>query len=229
MTGYRDTPLLYVCESLRRELTEVAPDPGLMDVEYLDLGYHRQPLLLPEFLGQQLEQQVDRPYILLALGLCSRAVLGVSAPRHRLVLPRVHDCVALFLGGQERYQRVLEENPRRFFLTSGWLDSAQEPLGQFREWQERFDRDTAQWLFQELYGHFDQLTVVDTGVFLPWHWERARAVAEFTGLPLDVLTGDLGLLARLLYGPWDESILVLPPGQVITGAEFECSQPEKEI
>ncbi len=228
MKGYKDTPLLYICESLRREWEEVAPGSGQMEVEFLELGYHRQPRLLPEFLGQQLEKQEERPYVLLALGLCSRAVLGVCAPRHSLVLPRVHDCVGLFLGGQERYQRVLAENPRRFFLTSGWLDAAQEPLGHFQAWQDQFGRDTARWLFQELYGHFDQLTLIDTGVLVPGHWERAREVAQFTGFPLDVIAGDLGLLARLLHGPWDESILVVPPGQVITGAEFEYANQENE-
>ena len=53
----------------------------------------------------------DFDAILLGYGLCSNAVAGLVAKKHRIVIPRAHDCITLFLGSREAYSRYFHEIP----------------------------------------------------------------------------------------------------------------------
>ena len=46
--------------------------------------------------------------ILLAYGLCSNGVCGLSSKKYPLVVPRAHDCNTLFLGSKERYREYFD-------------------------------------------------------------------------------------------------------------------------
>jgi hypothetical protein len=74
------------------------------DVQYevLDFGLH----VNPEALRSSLQQAIDTASetaetIILGYGLCSQAVVGLRANDCTLVVPKVDDCIAIFLGSGE--------------------------------------------------------------------------------------------------------------------------------
>ena len=67
--------------------------------------------------------------IVLGYGLCSNGLVGVTARRQKLIVPRCHDCIALFLGSPARYDAVFRDHPGTFYLTPGWVKENQDPLG----------------------------------------------------------------------------------------------------
>ena len=99
------------CAVFRAELDLLAP-PGA-HVIYLRQSLHRTPHVMAEAIQTELDRidpgSVDK--VVLAYGLCSNGIVGVKATRGKLLVPRAHDCIALFLGSkrpvhsQSPYQR----------------------------------------------------------------------------------------------------------------------------
>ena len=84
--------------------------------------------------------------IVLAYGRCGNGLLGVRAGRVPLILPQAHDCISILLGGKERHDALLRENPGTYFYSPGWVRERRVP-GPDREaylrelYHERFEDD----------------------------------------------------------------------------------------
>ena len=66
--------------------------------------------------------------IILGYGLCSRAVVGLRAEGCTLVVPRVDDCIAIFLGSGDAYRTQHCSEPGTYYLTKGWIEAGDAPL-----------------------------------------------------------------------------------------------------
>lgn len=154
--------------------------------------------------------------ILLALGYCGNGLQGLVSRHHRLVFPRVDDCISLFLNhGCTRDEIVRDAHA--FYLTKGWLchdNPVQESLD---TWTERFGAEKARELRKTTLAAYERVTLIDTGAFdvaatLP----ESRAFARDLDLEHTEAPGSLVLLERLFAGLWDSEIVVVPPGEAIT-------------
>ena len=78
--------------------------PGNMAYEVLDFGLHQSPGRLKDKLQAAVDASCkDFDTIMLGYGLCSMAVIGLRANHCTLVMPRVDDCIAIFLGSHQAY------------------------------------------------------------------------------------------------------------------------------
>ena len=89
-------------------------------------------------LYEALQQAVDQvepevSEVVLAYGLCSNGVVGVIAPPQGLYIPRVHDCIALFLGSQAAYREAFQRRAGSYYLTPGWVAEQRDPLGMLED------------------------------------------------------------------------------------------------
>jgi hypothetical protein len=219
LTGSPKRCKIYACENLREEINLL--NPVGLEIEYLDFGYHRYPGKLPPVLQERLAGDREYDAVLLGYGLCSKAVRGVKAVHQTLVIPRVHDCIALFLGSQQLYREIFARDPDIYFLTRGWLAEGVEPYTEFQDWCARYGVETARWMKEEMYRHYRKLCLLDTGVTeSPDYCNRAARAAEFLGVEFQVRRADLRLLKKLLFGPWDQEFLVLHPGEEVQVEAF---------
>jgi hypothetical protein len=187
-------------ESLRKQ-----SDDGV-HIVYLEQNMHRTPHLLPE----TLQEEVDRAarwaeQIVLGYGLCSNGIVGVTAPEQGLVVPKAHDCVALFLGSIEEYNSISRCHPGTYYLTKGWIERDKDPLGMLeREYVPKLGRETAEWGAREELKHYTRFALIDTGAGdRELLRARARENARFFDKELVELRADPGYLERILYGPYD--------------------------
>jgi hypothetical protein len=71
------------------------------------------------------------------------AVIGLRANGCTLVVPRVDDCISIFLGSHGAYKQQAGAEPGTYYLTKGWIevgDTLQRiraPGGQVRAGQGR--------------------------------------------------------------------------------------------
>jgi len=213
---------LIACEVLYRELCAVAArSVNQVDVEFLPKGLHDQP---SASMLARLQETVDRTEgagyeaVLLGYALCGNGLVGLTARSIPLVLPRAHDCVTLFLGSKERYLDYFHTHPGVYFKTSGWIERGQaqeRQLGlEYDDLVERYGEEDAHYLYQELTKHYRQFTYIEMSVEPDARFEEVtRREAASTGWAFEKIQGDMGLIRRLVDGPWNEQdFLMVPSG-----------------
>ncbi|MBM3500817.1 MAG: DUF1638 domain-containing protein, partial [Armatimonadetes bacterium] len=232
------------CGVFQPELAQlIAESPHQIDLVLLDAGLHSVPNALREQTQAAIEEAVGRgcDAIVLGYGLCGRGTSGLVARDCPVVIPRVHDCMTLFLGSREEYRRQFARHPGTFYTTPGWyenrsLGAADERKsvrtedvrqdGRFPALAEKYGEANAEYI---IYFHdswkrnYTRAAFIDTGAGEPDRYERyARQMAADFGWRYERLEGSAALLADVLGGRWDDDrVLVLQPGQrsMLTGDE----------
>jgi len=224
------------CEVFFREICLLAANsPHTIDLTYLPKGLHD---LGAERMVPRLQEQIDAvpadryDAIVLGYGLCNNGTVGLTARDTRLVIPRAHDCITLYMGDRQRYLDYFNAHPGTYYRTTGWLEHADEAgageetvsqkLGLALKYEElvaKYGQDNADYLWETLGDqtqNYDRLTYIRMGLACeePFR-ERARQEAEKKGWTFDELEGSMALLKKLINGEWDEDFLVVEPGQTV--------------
>jgi hypothetical protein len=196
----------------------------------MEYGLHRTPALMLAALQERIDQVVDSSLIILGYGLCGNGVVGLKARIHTLILPRVHDCIAIFLGSQQRYMEDFSAGPGTYYLTKGWLESGSDPLKEYATLLEKYDRETADWVIDAQYQNYKRLVLVAPNPSeLELCRDQAREVAEFCAARWafryeERLGSDEFIKRLVISGPRLEKstddFLVIPPGGEIKQEMF---------
>ncbi len=222
-TGRDDRRVIIACRVMEPELAHAAAErkeagerPNIL---YLEQALHRTP----EKLRAKVQEKIDQAArtaasIVLGYGLCAKGVVGITARTAELLIPRCHDCIALFLGSPNSYREIFREKPGTYYLTPGWLAEKNDPLGIIEEQVPRFGRETARWVVEEELKHYTHIALIDTGVqeMAPLR-ARARENAAVLKKRYAEIPGSLDYFRALLCGPYgEEQFLRLRPGQTFT-------------
>jgi len=190
---------------------------------FLEQSLHRTPQKMGPLLQNEIERgdHQDWDYIILSYGLCSNGIVGVKAHRHPIVIPRVHDCIGLFLGSPEKYLEEHKKEPGTYYLTKGWIEEGKSPLGIYQEYRERHGEEVAQWAIKEELKNYTRIALVDTGLhLLEAHRKHARENAQFLNLRYEEIEGSLEFFKKMLQGSWERDFIVLNPGQEVVQELF---------
>ena len=219
--------VVIACRVMEPELNHVLAEEGEgdegLEILYLDQLLHRTPGKLLDLVQEKIDQVAQTASrIVLGYGLCSNGVVGVTARQQGLIIPRCHDCIALFLGSPGRYQEVFRSKPGTYYLTPGWISEQKDPLGIIEEYVPKYGRDTARWLIEEELKHYTHIALINTGVeeMAPL---RARAMENATVLKKEYeeIAGSLDYFREILHGPYtEEKFLRLRLGEKFTQEMF---------
>jgi hypothetical protein len=223
--GGRDFPYdparvkVIACATVIEEMTPLMPDE--MPRQVLDFGLHTRPAGLTGALQEAIDASPGMDAILLGYGLCSRAVVGLRATHCQLVIPRVDDCIAIFLGSRIAYQAQARKEPGTYYLTKGWIEVGDSPFDQADRLAVKYGRRKADWMVRLMLRNYTRLVFIDTGARdIERYRERARATAERFGLRFEEIEGAPSLVEKLLFGPWDSECVVVPKGGLATFDQF---------
>ena len=75
------------------------------EVVWMEKALHVRPEKLREELQKTLDRvgrEIAPDRVLLGYGFCGNALAGLCAGNFELVLPRIDDCITLFIGSRER-------------------------------------------------------------------------------------------------------------------------------
>ena len=219
------TPRLVIaCRVMEPELTALAGDAPGLAISYLDQSLHRTPQRMAPLIQALIEQAApDTAQVVLGYGLCSNGIAGVRAGRQELIVPKAHDCIALFLGSLARYNQLSQADPGTYYLTPGWVAEGKDPLGIIvDDYTPRVGRENAEWVMREELKHYSQLAMIDTGtVPLDGLRERAMANADFFGMRYAEIDGSDLYLHQLLHGPYpSHSFFRVAPDQEVNPNRF---------
>jgi hypothetical protein len=231
------------CEILFREVCHLAArTPGLLDLEFVPQGLHDVPAKGRLGIQQRIDATPPNKYdaILLGYGLCSNILAGLAARHTPLVIPRAHDCIALFLGSKERHAKLFHQHPGTYYYTSGWLECRQRrgdgapensgallPAsatiggpGTYEKWVHKYGEAKARYLVEVMNRWTQTYThglLIDLEFARPLGLrERVQRICAEHGWQYKEVPGDLGLLERGLAGRWDpKEFLCVPPGRKV--------------
>jgi hypothetical protein len=218
-----NTPRIKViaCATVIEEMQPLL-HPGVT-AEVLDFGLH----LTPDKLRERLQKTIDKSSrdadtIILGYGLCSMAVVGLISQTCTLVVPRVDDCIAIFLGSQAAYREQSGREPGTYYLTKGWIEVSDTPLEEYKQLVEKYGQKRADKVMTMMFQHYTRLAYIDTGHIDQERCRQyARQNAEKLSLRYEEIPGDMELIRKMINGPWDDDFVVVGPGEKITFEEFK--------
>ena len=199
--------------------------PAKMMYEILDFGLH----LNSDNLRDALQTAIDAASaqantILLGYGLCSMAVVGLKATNCTLVVPRVDDCIAIFLGSRTAYKEQSSQEPGTYYLTKGWIEVGDTPFEEYKRLVEHYGEARAKRMIKLMLKHYTRLAYIDTGQHDQERYrDYARRTAKQFELRYEEISGSNTLVKKLLFGPWDDDFVVIQPGQTINYVDFKTS------
>jgi hypothetical protein len=214
--------VIIACRVMQEHLQKLLPPDS--PVTYMDILLHNTPKKLAAALQSEIDAVAQPSTIILGYGLCGNGLLGVKSGPHTLIVPRTHDCVAIFLGSHQRYVQRFFANPNTYYLTRGWLEAKDEPLQDYLDYVRDYDEETADYLVEMKYRHYRKLTMVG---FSQRELDECRPlalrVADFCkrwNMEYEEIVGSTALLEELLK----------MPGHLDSGnAEFVVLKPGGEI
>ena len=235
--GEYSTVYFIGCGVLGPDVNHVATELNLdLKKKMLPGGLHRTPNLL----RQRLQECIDEvakdsscTRIIVGYGLCGKGTVGISAPQNiPLVFPRVHDCIALFLGSDRAYQKEFQKFPGTYYISSGWYQEKLKPenakdkeiwvgtngLGS-QEIIEKYGESNSKEIidfFSSWQGNYQRAAFIDTGIGTADLCAKyARQMAEEYSWQYQAIKGSLSLVTRLLTATEsDDQILLVPPGHI---------------
>ncbi len=214
---------LVACGCFRSEI-ETLRCPDEVQIRYLPQSLHRSPERLRESLQQVIDEvATSAAEIVLGYGLCSNGLVGLRARQQPLIVPRVHDCIALLMGSRTAYQEAFARRPGSYYLTRGWIDHDRDPLGTLeQDYVPRVGREDAEWALREELKNYTHLVYLRTKADAIGDYQsRAAANARFLEKELAEVESSAEYLERLLTGPHEHpDFCVIPPGAVVTQSSF---------
>jgi len=212
--------LVIACATVIEEITPLLPED--VSSEVLDFGLHLHPATLKKSLQEKIDQASQRAdVLLLGYGLCSMAVVGLRATTAYLVMPRVDDCIAIFLGSCKAYQEQSQKEPGTYYLTKGWIEVGDTPFQELHRLAEKYGEAKAKWMIQLMLKNYTRLAFINTGQYeIERYREYARKTAEQFNLRFEEIDGSPALVRKMVFGPWDDEFLVVAPGETIQYTDF---------
>ena len=191
--------------------------------EILDFGLHLRPGSLKEALQEAIDAaSVEYDVIILGYGLCSMAVVGLTANDCTIVIPRVDDCIACFLGSQDAYMQQQNHEPGTYYLTKGWIEVSDTLLDEYNRMVEKYGEKTADRLMGIMLKNYKRLVFIDTGVENQEKYRAyAQKVAEKFNLRFEEMPGSNELIEKMMSQNWDTDFVVAKPGETVTYADFK--------
>ncbi|THB72390.1 MAG: DUF1638 domain-containing protein [Desulfobacteraceae bacterium] len=203
-------------------------------------GLHSTPDKLHTRLQEAIDD-IDRTHaspgphdrIIIGYGVCGKGTIGIQSRNIPLVIPRVHDCIALFLGGDDAYKREFDKYPGTYYLSAGWCEENTEPVSQrnqvayygehrlhYDDLVEKHGETAANHTFDFLNSwqkNYQRAAFIETGAKSSGKFEKkAKEMASTYGWKYDKILGSQALIEKLITAEASTTeILVVPKGHVI--------------
>lgn len=220
--------LVLACEVLKPEMDMLAREmANPPEIIYLSQRLHDFPDKLRAGVQEKLDEiENTRPeieLIIMGYGLCGRGLAGVTTRKAILLYPRLHDCIPLLLGHDEKEGALSTREGTTYWSSPGWLDSFLREYHltdmRFRKYAEKFGEKRASKMVaaeDALLNTYKTLCHVQWDGMPASYQEEAKQVARAVGLEFSQKSGNAAYVRNLLAGARNEDQFVLvAPGQTI--------------
>jgi len=222
------------CDVFTRTLCYfISQSEHIIDVEFIPMKAHEAPEILHDMLQKRIDASLavkSYDYIILGYGLCGNATVGLSA-QVPLIIPRVHDCCALFLGSNERFLEHFGANLSGQFATDGYIERCYLEHGigtftslckqtslEYQSYVAQYDRDNADYLWDIMHSNKtpDTIAYISSNTHPVHRLAELNMMASTNNINVKEIQGDDHFLYTLVNGPWvHKNFLIVPANKAI--------------
>jgi len=222
---------------LRYACSIISTSPHIVDADFIPMLAHTKP----DELRAELQERINtgakvRRYdkILLGYGLCGNVASGLTC-EIPMVIPRVHDCCAVFMGSKERFLEEFKNSLSMRWCTCGYYERGHldEKYGadaidfnatyktnpEYLQLLEQYGEDNAEYVWETLHPKIetDEAAYIKIDGFeYSGSYEGFTAGLAGSNVKARVVKGSTAYLDSLINGPWDETnFLHVPVGKKI--------------
>lgn len=222
------------------DLQAVAEKLGIdVSLEFLPGGLHKTPMDLRKRLQERIDaasRQNRADMIAIGYGACGLGTAALHARNLPLALPRVNDCIALFLGSDKAYREQFAKCPGTYYISAGWVEENARPISaggeggaalspsemeaEFERLVVKHGRENAEAIRHFLNSwqrNYQRAAFIDTGAggAKRRYADIAADMAKQYGWLYEELKGTDDLLVKLIkQRASDDDILIVPPHHV---------------
>jgi len=206
---------------MKEEILSIEPLED-QDFEFVSMDFHLYPQKLKTELQRLIDTSLGYDRIVLAFGLCGGAASGLKATNGELVIPRVHDCISIFLCPEKGCVCDFKKQLGTFYLSNGWMITEKTILSDYQRILEKFGLQKATKLFNRMYDGYKKVLFIETGSASPDEVVRqSKEIAELFGAAYETIQGEAVFIEKIVRGPWDEENFITIASQgLITEEDF---------
>ena len=217
----RMRPLVIACSILKDEITTLFDKHNLEDVyniRWMPESLHTFPQKMTGEIQSVIDEETDRPFIMLTYGNCGNGLVGICAREVPVIMPRYADCISMLLSERDDLDKL---RTNTFFLTRGWMDGEYSIEKEYDGLVEKKGQKRADKIINMLYEHYDNLMLIDTGCYdMDAQAERLETVAKKVHMKPCTSKGTISIWERLLTQDWDDDFIRLEPGDTVAFKDY---------
>ena len=241
-----------VCDVMKEDLEKIVQDKKIKDLEFVFMEQHLHNT--PDIMRKKLQEEIDKidssnpgyKNIILGYGLCSNGVAGLASKKHNIVIPKVDDCISLFLGSRERYLEFFTKDSATYYFCKGWIEYGGDPYRGYLLWtgrdnqipaswirgrerygDKKYDEATARFLVADMLKHYKKIVLINNDDIDDIHRQYLDGMIKFLNellerqFELEEVQGSLKFLEKLAVCQTDErNFLSYGPGETIKQEHF---------
>ncbi|MDP4145098.1 MAG: DUF1638 domain-containing protein [Bacillota bacterium] len=199
------TVKIIACEVMKEELLSIST--------YCNIEYEFMPMKLhlnPEKLNRELQNRIDssKTYsrIVLAFGLCGGALRSLKAASCTLTIPRVHDCISIFLDGSSKDENIFKKELGIFYLSGGWIISEKSILSEHKRIKEKYGERKAYRVLSRMYESYKKIMFIKTGCIKENEYiKSSKQIAKLLNLDHEITEGSSSFIEKIVNGPYENN------------------------
>lgn len=219
--------LFIVCENLKDEvillckkITENYNMKFMPQIIYVDSKYHNTPQKLKLKLQEIIDENRDYETITLLYGQCGNAVFGLKSDYCKLILPKVSDCISLYLGGDEK-RKNFKKSERTYFFTKRYIENDNSLYNEIIKMKEKYGDKKAIKMYKMIMNNYEYIRIINTNAYdVEDIVEKVKYLCDELALSYEVVEGDLSIMEKALLGMVDEEFIVKDISQKINSKDF---------
>lgn len=162
----------------------------------------------------------NKPFdaIVLGYGLCSNGTLELTSSTLPIIIPKCVDCMALFLGSNQKYTYLTHSYKQIFWYNKAWIENSFVPSTETAEVEES-TINTGDNIEEVISAELEEMNNKKYAIFIKSKLlddtEEVAFIektARFFKWEFIKLDGDMSYFSALLNGKWDNRLfLTCPP------------------
>ena len=212
---------IIACEVMKEEMESMEALSDV-EIEFVSMDYH----LYPKKLGKELQSIIDRSLdysrIILAFGLCGGAANGLRANNCTLTIPKVHDCISVFLYKGNGCVCDFEKEVGTFYLSCGWMITERSILSEHKRIVSKYGEKKAFSVLNRMYDNYKKVLFVKTGCSLEDEIIlQSKEIAKLIDVKHEIIEGKTAFIEKIVKGPWDDKNFInITPFEVLKEEYF---------